>query len=123
LEPAVARRKFLGFLLAKRTPFWHTSPVSTTTEERKSERLVARISPEDKAIVERAAELEGRSLASFVVAHLREHSQSVIEKHSHIHLNRDESHRFVRALQSAPRPPTPSMLRAVREHRESVIEH
>ena len=94
-----------------------------TGVEKRSERLVARIHPEDKALLEKAAELEGRSLASFVVTHLCDYSRKVIEEHSRIDLNHEESLRLIRALQDPPRQPAAAMKRAVREYRESVTEH
>jgi len=44
--------------------------MSTVAKLAKSERLVARISPQDKETIERAAEMEGRSLAAFTIEHL-----------------------------------------------------
>lgn len=43
--------------------------MATASEELKSERLVARISPSEKALIERAAEIEGRKVAHFAVTH------------------------------------------------------
>ncbi len=97
--------------------------MSEATMPQKSERLVARISPKDKAAIKQAAELEGLSLTSFIVTHLRNHSQTVLENHSFIRLNKEESIRFVTALQEPPRRTPPSMKRAIKEYRESVTEH
>ena len=43
----------------------------STANPRRSDRLVARITPEDKSLLMRAATLEGWTLASFVVSHIR----------------------------------------------------
>ncbi|MEX2580581.1 MAG: DUF1778 domain-containing protein [Verrucomicrobiales bacterium] len=97
--------------------------MSATTEEKKSERLVARVSPQDKALIERAASLEGRSLASFTVEHLVAHAREVIEEKEVIRLNEEQTRRFVEALMAPPRKPTPEFLEALRDYRENVIEH
>ncbi len=94
----------------------------TATKENKTERLVARVTLRDKAVMEQAAELEGRSLAAFVVTHLREHSREVIEKHAAIRLNEEESLGFVKALNARPQKPTPAMKSALKAYSETVIE-
>lgn len=45
----------------------------------KYERLEARISPEQKRLFQRAAELQGRTLTDFVVASVNDAAQRVIE--------------------------------------------
>jgi uncharacterized protein (DUF1778 family) len=60
-------------------------------DPRRSDRLVARITPEDKSLLARAAALEGSSLASFVVSHIRDAAQEVIRRHDSIQLNEAES--------------------------------
>ena len=97
--------------------------MTTATENKKTERLVARVSPRDKELIEQAAELEGRSLASFAVEHLVARAREVIEERQIIRLNEEESRRFVEILNAPPRPPTEEMKRALKEYRETVIEH
>ena len=46
--------------------------MSVLTKERRGERLVARVSGTDKQLFQRAASLEGRSVATFVIVHARE---------------------------------------------------
>ncbi len=98
------------------------SRVSTSLKTPKTERLVARLSPTDKALLERAADLEGRSLASFVVNHLLDVSREVIEQHAVIRLNESESLRFIQALQATPKKPTARLRRAVHAYRQTVTE-
>ena len=95
----------------------------TATEELKTERLVARISPSEKALIERAAELEGRKVAPFAVTHLVNRARKIIQEAETIRLNEEESIRFAKILSSPPRKPTPAMRRAAKAYRESVIEH
>ena len=97
--------------------------MTTMTEERRSERLVARISPSDKALIEKAAEIEGRKVAPFAVTHLVKRARKIIQEAETIHLNQAESQRFAKALMAPLRKPTQAMRRAMQAYRDTVIEH
>lgn len=99
-----------------------TNMSSLVTKSRRSDRLVARISPEDKSLLMRAATLEGSTLASFVVSHVREAAQNVVRSHERIVLNEKESRRFVETLLAPPTPPTARFLEAHKLYRETVTE-
>jgi len=86
-------------------------PVNDKTP--RSTRLVARISAEDKALLERAAGLEGCSVASFVVSRVREAATGVVERHDTVKLNQAESRRFVAALLAKPKAPNARLERAL----------
>jgi uncharacterized protein (DUF1778 family) len=88
----------------------------------RSNRLVARITPDDKALLERAAILEGASLASFVVSHIRTAAAEVIRRHETIQLNQAESERFLKDLTAPPAKPTARMAKALKLHRQTVAE-
>jgi uncharacterized protein (DUF1778 family) len=68
----------------------------------KSERLEARISREQKELLQWAADLEGRSLTDFVVSHAHNAAVQTISEHTVIKLNRSDSIAFVESLQSPP---------------------
>ncbi len=91
-------------------------------DPRRSDRLVARITPEDKSLLTRAAALEGSSLASFVVSHIRGAAQEVIRRHDSIQLSESESRRFVEALLAAPVKPTKRFTKALKFHQKTVTE-
>lgn len=91
-------------------------------DPRRSDRLVARITPEDKSLLTRAAALEGSSLASFVVSHIRDAAQEVIRRHDSIQLNESESRRFVEALLAPPAKPAKRTVDALKLYRETVTE-
>ena len=93
----------------------------SATRDNKSERLVARVSAQDKAAIERAAALEGRSMSAFVVQHLRAVAREVIEAESVIRLTEEESRRFIKILNSPPRKPTAAFKRALTDYQETVI--
>lgn len=94
--------------------------VNAVMKEQKAQRFVARVSAADKQLFQRAATLEGRSMATFVIAHAREVARQIISQSNLIQLNADESVRFVEALLAPPRQPTPAMADSIRAYRESV---
>ncbi len=96
--------------------------MASATAQRKSGRLVARLTPEDKALLEQAAGLEGCSVGRFVVSHSRAAAEKVVRERQSIRLNAEESRRFVRALLAPPSPPTRRFKTALALYRESVIE-
>jgi uncharacterized protein (DUF1778 family) len=111
----------------KNIDLWHNPahiPAMATLQNdpRRTDRLVARITPEDKSLLSRAAALEGSSVASFVVSHLRDAAQEVIRRHDSIQLNEAESRRFVEALLAPPTKPTARFAKALKLHQETVTE-
>ena len=87
----------------------------------KSTRLVARISPQDKAVIARAAALTGESVADFVGKQAREAAMHVLEEHSLIRLSVAESRRFVDVLLAPPRPAPARVKRAFKLYKKTVI--
>lgn len=92
------------------------------TKPTRSDRLVARISPDDKVLLERAATLEGSSLAAFVVSHIRMAAAEVIRRHDAIQLNRAESERFLKALVAPPGKAPSRLATAMALHHKTVTE-
>ena len=95
--------------------------MTATLKNRRTDRLVARVTPDDKALLEHAAMLEGMSVASFVVSYVRAAAEKVVHEHETIRLNEAESRRFVKALLAPPLPPTAAFKRALKAYRESII--
>ena len=89
--------------------------MSAITLERKSQRLVARVTKTHKKLFERAAAIEGRSVATFVVAHALEAAAQLVGGQEIIRLNGEQSRRFAQAL-LAPAGPMPAALR--RAHKD-----
>ena len=85
----------------------------------KSQRLEARVTSQDKDLVQRAAEMSGCSLSDFIANTVRSAAQQTLRDHYVLNLTTSGTANFVDALLN---PPTPSeRLRAkVREYRESV---
>ena len=87
---------------------------------RKRERLVARVSAEDKAIISQAAAISGQSVGSFMLAEARKAAVQTLEARQRIVLNVEQSRRFVEALLAPPRAPTRRMLAAMRAYKATV---
>ncbi len=74
------------------------------TDKSRGARLEARISLEQKAVLQQAAALSGRSLSEFVVASAQEAAKRLIQEHETIRLSRSEQVAFVTALLNPPAP-------------------
>ena len=94
----------------------------TPSSSIRTSRLVARISPEDKALLERAAGLEGTSVAAFIVGHGRMAAQEIVSQHDTVRLNQAESQRFVKALLAPVKAPVKRLKDAIALHRATVRE-
>ncbi len=70
----------------------------------RAERLEARVTAEQKALFERAADLSGRSLTDFVVTAVQEAANAEIERQKVTRLSREESIAFVEAILNPPEP-------------------
>jgi uncharacterized protein (DUF1778 family) len=81
----------------------HTNTPQTTDKSRGA-RLEARISAEQKTVLQHAAALSGRTLSEFVVASAQEAATRVIQEHETIRLGRTEQIAFVKALLNPSRP-------------------
>ena len=95
--------------------------LTKTHEKRKDDRLVARVSHEDKAVITKGAMLAGQSVGGFLLEHARKAASMLIQDRNIIRLNEEESRRLVGALLAPPRPPTEAMKRALKQYRETVI--
>lgn len=71
---------------------------------KRGERLEARITAAQKALIQRAADLQGRTLTDFVIASVQEAARRAIEEMEIIRLNAAESRAFAEALLTPPKP-------------------
>jgi uncharacterized protein (DUF1778 family) len=78
--------------------------VHAKTHTKTVARLEARISQEAKALVQKAADLEGRTLTDFVVASVQAAAYRVIEQHQTLKLSIKDSETFVDAVLNSPQP-------------------
>ncbi len=77
-------------------------------------RLEARISPEIKSLLQKAADLEGLTLTDFVIASVQEAAIATIQKHQTLKLSLEDSEAFVDALLNPPLPNQALLAAAVR---------
>ncbi len=95
--------------------------MSVATTESKRERLEARVTPEQKALLQHAAALEGRSLTDFILSSIQTAAQAAIEKHERLTLTARDSAAFVEALLH-PTAPNARLRAAVERHRALISE-
>jgi uncharacterized protein (DUF1778 family) len=98
------------------------STVENTDRHRaivRSQRLEARVSPEQKALFQRAADLQGRMLTDFVVASTYEAAIRTIDDMHTVRLTAEESRIFAEALLH-PRAPTADLKAAARRYVETA---
>jgi uncharacterized protein (DUF1778 family) len=91
-------------------------------KEQKSRRLVARVTAADKQLFQQAAAIEGRSMARFIITHVREVARRVVNQSNQIQLDAGQSRRFVEALLAPPRQPAAALKKAMVRYRRQVKE-
>lgn len=69
----------------------------------KQERFGARLSSAQKALLERAADLTGRTLSEFILGAAQAAAEETIHRHHVLELSERESKAFLQALDDAPR--------------------
>ena len=85
----------------------------------RSERLEARISSEEKALFQRAADLQGRTLTDFVIASAHESAVKTTAELEAVRLTAADSRAFAEALLH-PREPSPELRTAAERYRKMV---
>lgn len=80
-------------------------------------RLEARISLETKALLQKAADLQGRTLTDFVVSSIQAEAQRVIQQHQTLQLSAEESKAFIDVVLN-PHQPNEQLKSAVRRYKQ-----
>jgi uncharacterized protein (DUF1778 family) len=93
--------------------------MATANNSAKSARIEARVSKDQKELIERAAAVSGRTVSDFVLAHVEVAAKKIIEEHEKIHLNQAQSRILVDAL-LAPKKPNRRLKLAMDEYRKRV---
>jgi len=91
------------------------------TRRRKYDRLEARISAEEKALLKQAADLQGCSLTEFVVRSAHEAARKAIKEHKLMSLTARDTETFVKALLKPPAP-SKKLKRAAERYKEIMGE-
>lgn len=92
---------------------------SAPAPRRRGERLEARVTAEQKALIEHAAALEGRSVTDFVLASVQAAAKRAIAEHEVIQLSVRDSQAFVEALLN-PREPGKRMQERVASYKALI---
>ena len=74
------------------------------TNRQRSERVEARLTPQQKKLLERAAALDGRTLTDFVLSSAQAAAAETIARHELLELTPDDQAAFVAALLKPPAP-------------------
>ena len=82
-------------------------------------RLEARITGEQKSLIERAAALQGRSVSEFVVTSVQDAARRAVAEHHQLALSVRDSEAFVEALLN-PKPVNDRLRDTVRRYREKA---
>ena len=85
----------------------------------RAERLEARITAEQKSLIDRAAALQGRTVTDFVLTAVQDAARRAIEDHHQLELSVRDSQAFVDALLN-PQPVNDRLRDTVRRYREKT---
>jgi uncharacterized protein (DUF1778 family) len=94
----------------RRTPKRKSAPAKTY-------RFDARLNEDQKYLIQRAADLEGRSMTDFVIQSAEEAAKRTVEHRSMLILSAHDTEIFVNALLNPPEP-GPVLRKAFREYRK-----
>ncbi len=86
--------------------------------ESKKERLEARLTPDQKKSIERAAQIRGTSVSDFVVMSAADAARRTIREQEVLTLNEKAREVFVQALLNPP-PPSKRLLAAAKRYRQA----
>ena len=85
----------------------------------RAQRLEARVTAEQKALIEHAAALQGRTVTDFVLTSVQDAARRAIEEHRQLELSIRDSKAFVDAMLH-PRPVNQRLRDTVRRYREAT---
>jgi uncharacterized protein (DUF1778 family) len=86
----------------------------------KRHRMQQRATDEQRDLIQRGADLEGRSVTDFMIAAAQEKAVRIIESMETIRLNAEESRLLAEALTSPPREPNEHQRAALRDYRRLI---
>ncbi|HEY8601464.1 MAG TPA: DUF1778 domain-containing protein [Thermomicrobiales bacterium] len=91
--------------------------MAPAASNRKRERVEARVSAEQKALIERAAQLRGSSLSEYIVRSAQDAAERDLRDHEVITLSARDSQIFIEALLD-PQPANAALRAATQEYQE-----
>jgi uncharacterized protein (DUF1778 family) len=90
--------------------------VKSARPRARDERLEARVTSEQKNLIEHAAALQGRTVTDFVLTSLQDAARRAIDEHERLNLSLRDRRAFVDALLK-PRPVNERLRQTVRRYR------
>ncbi|WP_029009167.1 DUF1778 domain-containing protein [Azospirillum halopraeferens] len=90
-----------------------------TSGRTRAERLEARVTAEQKALIEHAAALQGRTVTDFVLTSVQDAARRAIEDHRRLDLSVRDARAFVDALLN-PQPVNDRLRDTVRRYRDAT---
>jgi uncharacterized protein (DUF1778 family) len=97
----------------------HATDIESLDKAARSARLEARVTDEQKTLLQRAAALLGRSLSDFLVASAQDAATRVIQEHEMIRLTKADRTVFVSALLDPPAP-NARLAKAAKAYRQKM---
>jgi uncharacterized protein (DUF1778 family) len=85
----------------------------------RAQRLEARVTAEQKTLIERAAALQGRTVTDFVLTSVQDAARRAFEEHRQLELSVRDSRAFVEALLK-PKPANDRLRDTVRRYRRAT---
>jgi uncharacterized protein (DUF1778 family) len=95
---------YLPYIYLKESSMSQAAQVKPEASRRRVERLEARLTTEQKALIEHAAALQGRSITDFVLTSVQEAARRAIAEHQVISLTLEDSRVLAEALLNPPAP-------------------
>jgi len=89
----------------------------STISSTKAERIEARITRAQKQMLQRAAEIDGRTLTDFILNSAQEAARQIIHQHEILLLRDKDREIFINALLKPPAP-NAKLRRAARRHNQ-----
>jgi uncharacterized protein (DUF1778 family) len=85
----------------------------------RAQRLEARVTADQKMLIEHAAALEGRTVTDFVLSSVQDAARRAIEEHQRVYLSVQDSRAFVEAMLN-PKPVNDRLRETVRRYRKAT---
>lgn len=97
------------------------SAVSSSSEARKArERIDVRLRPDQKLCIEKAAEIRGVSVTTFIIQNAVENASRTIREHETWTLERPDAELFIKTLLNPPAPGA-RLKRAAKRYKERFL--
>jgi uncharacterized protein (DUF1778 family) len=92
-----------------------------TARRQRDQRLEARVTPDQKELIERAALVQGRTVTDFVISALQDAAKRAIADHAVWKLTQEQQKIFIDALMEppAPNPKLQAAYKRFRKYKES----